>query len=159
MGVPGIDHHTRRRLVGAALLVGASAVAAGGCAAQVATPPPTASTETTPEPTARPTPTPLFETTVPPELAGTWRRSVDGQQVDLSLQVGYSIQRGAGRGTGRVTVDGDRIEFHAGSLCDGIGVYTWVVEGDRLTLTMDGTDPCSGRSEVLVPGSFRRFEP
>ena len=57
-------------------------------------------------------------------------------------------------GSGRVTIDGDEIEFHGSDLCEGSGIYTWVVEGDTLTFTMVGTDPCSGRSEVLVPGSF-----
>lgn len=125
-------------------------------AAQSAAPSPTA----TSEPRAIPSPTVNFlEPTVPHELAGTWRRSVAGVTVDLSLQVGYAIQRGAGRGSGRVTVDGDRIEFFASSLCEGTGTYTWLVEDDTLTLTMVGTDPCTGRSEVLVPGSFKRYEP
>lgn len=142
----------------ALLLTVAAAVATlGACAAtQTVVPSPTA----TVEPSPSPSPTVNFlEPTVPVELAGTWRRSVGGQTVDLSLQVGYTIQRGAGRGSGRVTVDGDRIEFHSSSLCDGSGIYTWVVEDDTLTLTMVGTDPCTGRSEVLVPGSFQRYEP
>lgn len=116
----------------------------------------TATAESTPSPS--PT-TNFLEPTVPAELAGTWRRSVGGETVDLTLQVGYTIQRGFGRGSGMVTIDGDRIEFHRSDLCEGSGIYTWVVEDDTLTLTMVGTDPCSGRSEVLVPGSFRRYEP
>ncbi len=111
-----------------------------------------------PSPSASPTVN-FLEPTVPAELAGTWRRSVGGEMVDLSLQVGYTIQRGFGRGSGRVTIDGDEIEFHGSDLCEGSGIYTWVVEGDTLTFTMVGTDPCSGRSEVLVPGSFRRYVP
>lgn len=161
MGVPGLDHGAPRRIRGAVLLLGVFAVV--GCAEQVAVPPPTASIEGSREPspalTATPTSNPTLETSVPPELAGTWRRSVAGETVDLSLQIGYSIQRGFGRGSGRVAVDGDRIEFFASDRCEGAGDYTWTVEGDVLTLTMVGTDPCSGRSEVLIPGSFRRYEP
>jgi hypothetical protein len=139
------------------LSVAGVTVTLAACAAtQPTAPSPTASIE----PSASPSPTVNFlEPTVPAELAGTWRRSVGGQTVDLSLQVGYTIQRGGGRGSGRVTIDGDAIEFHGSSLCEGSGIYTWVVEDDTLTFTMVGTDPCSGRSEVLVPGSFQRYEP
>jgi hypothetical protein len=123
---------------------------------QSAAPIPTA----TVEPSASPSATVNFlEPTVPAELAGIWRRSVGGVTVDLTLQVGYTIDRGGNRGSGRVTVDGDSIEFHGSNLCQGNGNYTFLVEDHTLTFTMIGTDPCPGRSEVLVPGSFRRFEP
>lgn len=83
-----------------------------------------------------------------------------GVTVDLTLQVGYTIQQSPGeRGSGQVTVEGDAIEFYGSNLCEGSGDYTWTVEGDVLTFTMIGTDPCSGRSDVLVPGSFRRYDP
>jgi hypothetical protein len=141
------------------LLAIAAVLTLSACAAtQTASPSPSATVE--PSPSASPSPTVNFlEPTVPAELAGTWRRSVGGERVDLTLQVGYTIQRGPGRGSGRVTIDGEDIEFHAGSLCEGSGIYTWLVEDDTLTLTMVGTDPCTGRSEVLVPGSFKRYEP
>jgi len=155
------DHSSsRRRPIS---VIAALAIVLAGCMAGPAVsavPTPSQTVSPTPTPTATPSPSPtLIESTVPPELAGTWRRSVGGERVDLSLQVGYSIQRGFARGSGRVTVDGDRIEFHGGSLCDGEGVYTWAIEEDTLTFTMVAVDPCSGRSEVLVPGSFRRYEP
>ncbi len=143
------------------LTVAAVIVTLAACAAtQPAAPSPTASHDPSPSTSPSPSPTVNFlEPTVPAEIAGTWRRSVGGQTVDLSLQVGYTIQRGGGRGSGRVTIDGNDIEFHSSSLCEGSGTYTWVVEGDTLTFTMVGTDPCSGRSEVLVPGSFQRYVP
>lgn len=141
------------------LLTVSAVVTLSACAAtQTAAPTPTATIEPSPSPSPSPTVN-FLEPTVPAELAGTWRRSVGGVRVDLSLQVGYTIQRGGGRGSGRVTVDGDRIEFHGSNLCDGSGIYTWVVEDDTLTFTMVGSDPCTGRSEVLVPGSFQRYEP
>lgn len=141
------------------LLTIAAALTLSACAAtQSAAPSPTVTIEPSPSPSPSPTVN-FLEPTVPAELAGTWQRSVGGERVDLSLHIGYTIQRGGGRGSGRVTVDGNRIEFYASNLCDGTGVYTWSVEGDNLTFTMVGTDPCSGRSEVLVPGSFRRFVP
>lgn len=143
------------------LTVVAAVVTLAACAAtQPTAPSPTTSIGSSASPSASPSPTVNFlEPTVTPELAGTWRRSVGGQTVDLSLQVGYTIQRGGGRGSGRVTIDGNNIEFHDSNLCEGSGMYTWVVEGDTLTFTMVGTDPCSGRSEVLVPGSFQRWVP
>ena len=141
------------------LSVAAVIVTLAACAATQPTAPiPSATSEPSPSPSPSPTVN-FLEPTVPAELAGTWRRSVGGQTVDLSLQVGYTIQRGAGRGSGRVTIDGDDIEFHGSNLCEGSGIYTWVVEDDTLTFTMVGTDPCSGRSEVLVPGSFQRYVP
>ena len=139
------------------LSIAAVIVTVAACApTQPTSPNPTVSIA--PSPSASPTVN-FLEPTVPAELAGTWRRSVGGEMVDLSLQVGYTIQRGFGRGSGRVTIDGDEIEFHGSDLCEGSGIYTWVVEGDTLTFTMVGTDPCSGRLEVLVPGSFRRYVP
>jgi hypothetical protein len=141
------------------LPVVAVVVTLAACAAtQTTAPSPTASTAPSPSPIPSPTVN-FLEPTVPAEIAGTWRRSVAGQTVDLSLQVGYTIQRGAGRGSGRVRIDGNNIEFHDSDLCEGSGIYTWVVEDDTLTFTMVGTDPCSGRSEVLVPGSFQRYVP
>lgn len=141
------------------LLTVAAVVTLSACTA-TQTAAPSTTTSIDPGPSASPSPTVNFlEPTVPAEIAGTWRRSVGGQTVDLSLQVGYTIQRGGGRGSGRVTIDGDEIEFHSSDLCEGSGIYTWVVADDTLTFTMVGTDPCSGRSEVLVPGSFRRWVP
>jgi heat shock protein HslJ len=143
------------------LAAAAALLALSACAVtQSAAPSPTATATATVDPSPSPSPTVNFlEPTVPAEIAGTWRRSVGGVTVDLSLQVGYTIQRGGNRGSGMVTVEGDHIEFHGSSLCQGSGTYTWVVEDDTLTFTMVGTDPCSGRSEVLVPGSFQRYEP
>jgi hypothetical protein len=42
------------------------------------------------------------------------------------------------------------------NLCDGIGTYQWSVEGDMLTLTLTGADPCSGRTDVLAGQTFVR---
>ena len=96
----------------------------------------------------------------PAEIAGTWRRNVRGEVVLLTLQDhGYRIQRGGDVGSGRISVDGDRITFSHSNLCDGVGVYTWAIEDDRLRLTEIEEDPCSGRPDVLLLGTFGRVEP
>ena len=55
-----------------------------------------------------------------------------------------------------IAVDGDVITFSNSNLCDGIGTYQWSLEGDMLTLTLTGADPCSGRTDVLAAQTFVR---
>jgi len=96
----------------------------------------------------------------PPELAGQWRRNVQGQEVTLTLDGGgYHIQRGPASGSGRISVDGDEIEFFGSGLCNGSGTYTWAFEDGRLRFTEIVADPCDGRTSVLLRGTFGRLDP
>jgi len=88
----------------------------------------------------------------PPELLGEWTTTLDnGDVAKLILRsTTFIIDRRdldvtAG---GRVSVEGDTIEFSLGEFCQGTGAYTWVLEGETLTLTLQGVDEC-GRSQVL----------
>jgi hypothetical protein len=92
------------------------------------------------------------------ELEARWRTTLDnGEAVTLLLRVdSYRIARGLASGTGKIAVDGDVITFSNSNLCDGIGTYRWSLEGDMLTLTLTGGDPCRGRTEVLAGQTFVR---
>jgi hypothetical protein len=92
------------------------------------------------------------------ELQASWRTTLDtGEAVTLLLRAdSYRITRGPASGTGKIAVDGDVITFSNSILCDGIGTYQWSLEGDMLTLTLTGGDPCSGRTEVLAGQTFVR---
>lgn len=95
----------------------------------------------------------------PPELAGRWRRSLQGEPIVLTLDgTGYHIQRGAAGGSGRISVDGDQIEFSGSNLCSGSGTYTWSFENERLRFTEIVADPCDGRTIVLLRATFGRVE-
>jgi hypothetical protein len=88
-----------------------------------------------------------------------WRRVVLGEEVHLTLRdTGYHIQRGPAAGSGRISVTGDQIEFFGSNLCDGRGTYTWSFEEERLRLT-EIDDPCSGRTDVFLRGTFGRVSP
>lgn len=131
-------------------------LAVTGCATEAAE---------TPEPRTTGTPVPTTEVrstarsadaAAPPELAGTWRRVVQGEEVLLSLRdTGYRIQRAGEMGSGSITVEGEIVTFFASSRCDGSGRYTWAIVEDRLQLT-EIDDPCSGRTDVLLFGTFGR---
>ncbi len=79
-------------------------LAVTGCATEAAE---------TPEPRTTGTPVPTTEVrstarsadaAAPPELAGTWRRVVQGEEVLLSLRdTGYRIQRAGEMGSGSIT--------------------------------------------------------
>jgi hypothetical protein len=132
-----------------------------GCAADLRSPDP--STSDTPAiPTAVPTVSPVQATppanAAPAELAGTWRRNLAGVEILLTLEdTGYLIRRGGNMGSGAISVDGDHIAFSGSSLCDGVGTYAWEIDEGRLRLT-EIEEPCTGRSEALVRGTFGRVE-
>lgn len=112
-----------------------------------------------PSDTPRPSVTPAADV-APDELAGIWRRNVGGELVLLTMDGnGYSIQRGGALGSGRISVGGDRITFSGSNRCDGVGIYMWAIEDGRLRLTELEEDPCSGRTDVFLFGTFGRVEP
>ena len=91
----------------------------------------------------------------PAELRGRWRTTLaGGDEVTFTVQPAtYQIRRGPGAVGGAVRVQGDTILLTT-SVCEGVGEYRWSRQGDQLTLTMVGVDPCANRSEVLVGSVF-----
>ena len=87
---------------------------------------------------------------VPPELAGRWAFK------DFCLiLVGYIYDFGAG--SGNVVVNSSEIDFFNGAACGkqlpgGVGRWEWVVNGNTLTLSQSGADPCGRR----LAGTYTR---
>jgi hypothetical protein len=82
-----------------------------------------------------------------------------GEVVVLTLDgTGYHIQRGPESGSGRISVDGDEIEFYGSNRCDGRGTYEWSFEDERLRLTEIVEDPCGGRTDIFLRGTFGRVD-
>jgi len=80
---------------------------------------------------------------VPPELTGKWA----SKNFCLVL-VGYTYDFGAG--SGNVVVNGSAIDFFNGATCgkrlpDGVGHWGWAVNGNTLTMSQSGADPCGRR--------------
>ena len=78
--------------------------------------------------------------------------------VQLSLRgIVYRIYRGGDSASGTISVVGDEITFSGSSLCDGVGTYTWLIEGESLTFTAaEPADPCGGRLPVLDGVTYSR---
>lgn len=59
---------------------------------------------------------------------------------------------------GTYSVDGDRFTWETDSYCSGFGddaqsaTYTWTLDGDLLTMTVDGEDLCTPRVGVIQDG-------
>jgi hypothetical protein len=132
-----------------------------GCATDVAGSPassPSASPAAEATTTEQPSPS-IAADAAPPELAGSWRRSIGGESYILGLAGnGYSVQVAGGSGAGRISVEGDRIQFSRSNRCpDGIGLYTWSIEDGRLRFTEVEPDPC-GRADFLPLGTWGRVD-
>jgi hypothetical protein len=101
----------------------------------------------------------VTEGAAPYEIAGTWRRVVQGEEVLLTLDgTGYNIQRAGELGSGGIFVEGDEIRFLASTRCAETGLYRWNIEEGRLRLTEIEDDPCTGRTDVLLRGTFGRVD-
>lgn len=102
-------------------------------------------------PTTAPSPTPEpSEPEEPRELTGTWRTTLGGQALSLSItDTTYRIVRGSNVGSGSVAVTGERIEFFDSDLCTGTGVYRWAITDGALTFFPE-SEPCPGRAEALL---------
>ena len=100
------------------------------------------------------------EPATPAQLFGTWRTTLVGQTVTLTLREEgtYRIHRGVNEGTGEISVDGDRIDFFNSSLCPGTGEYRWRIEGDALRFS-SLTEPCPGRAEALLNVRYGDYTP
>ena len=138
---------------------------AGGADSSVTTPPAVTSTpaplSTTVEPststTVAPTTT-LAPDAAPPEIRGQWISTDPASGGEVNLMLGttsFTIDRedvpgqgGGVRTSGKISVEGDTIEFSLGESCQGSGSYTWALEGEMLTFALQGVDEC-GRSVVL----------
>ena len=140
------------------LVVAALCLAIVGCAADEGQPTPESSAP--PLPSASETPEPsvsspdLESGRAPPELAGTWRRSFEGDTLLLTLDGnGYTVRSSMDAGAGRIDVDGDRITFSNSNRCpEGVGTYAWSIEENgRLRLTPIGEDTCGGTRPDFLP--------
>lgn len=140
-----------------------------GCAATTASLAPASPSESaqpTPDPTPSPTESPpspspsASEQGSPPQLYGTWRTTLGGTQVTLTLRPDdtYRIHRGVNAATGDIRIDGDRIDFFNSTLCQGTGEYRWRIEGDSLRFS-SLTEPCPGRAEALLNVRYSDYSP
>lgn len=142
------------------------ALATSACSSvQDDSPSPAPTSTEAPTPTASPQPTPSASPSAttsasPPQLLGSWRTTVTGETVTLSMSTAgtYRIQRGVNVGTGDIRVDGDRIDFFNSSICPGTGEYRWRIEGDSLRFS-SLNDPCPGRAEALLNVRYGDYAP
>lgn len=110
-------------------------------------------TTTTLEPT-----TTIAPDAAPAEMRGVWTLEFPEETLQLVLQrTSYQarVQGTTETGSGRISVEGDTIEFYASDRCaeDPGGTYTWVIEDGTLTFTLVGQDPC-GRKGFLDGFSY-----
>jgi len=117
-----------------------------------------ATPSSTPSPPS-PSPSPSGQG-APPQLYGTWRTTLGGTPVTLTLRPDdtYRIHRGVSAGTGDIRIDGDRIDFFNSTLCQGTGEYRWQIEGDSLRFS-SLTEPCPGRAEALLNVRYGDYSP
>ncbi len=99
--------------------------------------------------------------TAPPELAGEWHTAIsDADRVTLTLTGNaYHIQRGPNSGNGGFAVRGDEIRFVRSTICNGIGVYRWSVDGGSLLFTSIQPDACPGRADAIDGRTYTRGAP
>ena len=101
------------------------------------------SVTTSPTPSDQPSPGWPRGGPVPHELTGKWAFK------DFCLiLVGYTYDFGAG--SGNVVVNGSELDFFNGAVCgkqlpDGVGRWEWAVNGNTLTVSQSGADPCGRR--------------
>jgi hypothetical protein len=60
--------------------------------------------------------------------------------------------------SGRASVEGDTIVFSHGEFCAGAGSYTWALEGEALSFTIQGVDEC-GRSQIFDGATYTLVAP
>lgn len=97
---------------------------------------------------------------LPDEIIGKWHSelSTDDLPIDLEIKQGsYSLFH-LSMARGRLEVDGDGLVFSHGSLCTGVGRYSWSVEGNELTFQSMAPDECPGRAAGLDGITFTRPE-
>lgn len=106
-----------------------------------------------PEPTSTSTsaaPTTMAEGAAPPEIQGIWTIDL-GNDIEATMSLSdstYSFH--SSPEAGRISVEGDVIEFLGGGLCREAGAYRWSLEGDTLTFTaVEPLDPCPERKGLL----------
>jgi hypothetical protein len=140
-------------------------LALAACTSPASQPPTTAATASpTSVPTASATPTVTPKPTASPrapapaELQGRWRTVINEHDKPvLTLDdFHYTIER-LGIGTGSTTVDGDQIVFYGSNLCQGEGTYRWSIDGETLTLSPVGPDPCENRADAIRNRPFSRM--
>ena len=113
------------------------------------------SAPTAPSPAPAPAPSPPAASDLAPAaLQGTWTTVLQGSSQLVTLVLNdrtYRITRGSDGAAGSIAVRGDQIEFSNSNACNGTGPYRWSITGSSLQLVGNpiGSDPCSGRAEVL----------
>ena len=95
----------------------------------------------------------------PQELIGDWINQSPGAYHGRGLTISATHYAFASA-TGDVVVNGSEIDFFNGDSCglplpDGVGRYTWSLNGTTLTFTPIGTDPC-GRWDDLANATYTR---
>jgi hypothetical protein len=119
------------------------------------TPPPSTTLAPTTSTTEAP-PRTLPPDAAPTELQGRWFTTIEatGEEVYLILfPKSFTLDRSDVQGgrlisSGQLSVVGDSITFALSEFCQGAGTYTWTLEGDQLSLALQGVDEC-GRSQVM----------
>ena len=96
----------------------------------------------------------------PDELRGRWVTMTGNERVTLSITDGrYEIfvQRGLGGRPANLEFEGDMIHFLTSfDDCEARSTYRWQVQGDTLSLTPIGDEPCENRRYRLAGRSFTR---
>ena len=150
----------RIRSVSLLLFVLVACAGAGGADSSVTTPPavtstgaPVSTTVDSTTSTTSATVTTLAPDAAPPEIRGTWTTTIaaTGAVVELTLRPTtwtMDIRQENFQQSGKISVEGDTIEFSLGEFCQGSGSYTWALEREMLTFAVQGVDEC-GRSRVL----------
>jgi hypothetical protein len=158
----------RVRLMSLLVLVLVACDGAGGADRTVTTFPPASTStsaplSTTVTPSTVATTTTLVPDAAPPEIRGTWTTTIaaTGEVVELTLRPTtwtMENQQENFQQSGKISVEGDTIEFSLGEFCQGSGLYTWLVEGEMLTFAVQGVDEC-GRSRVLDATTYTFLAP
>ena len=108
-------------------------------------------------PTSAPPPTTSQpQGAAPQELEGVWLRDEGNQGVTRLVLRGNSYSFPQAPEGGRISVDGDLIEFSNGTYCDFVGTYRWSIQGETLTFTPVEPDQCLPRQGMLIFGPFTR---
>lgn len=101
------------------------------------------------------TTTTTAEGAAPAEIQGGWTADEGNAETIVFLGPTTYSFHGTNEG-GRISVEGDIIEFHESVLCEGTGAYRWSLDGDTLTFTAVEPLDCPDRRGLLDGKEFTR---